>query len=79
MKENKTIRSIAFALGFFVLWGNIISLMLPADQYGTVIKTVDFVSVLFVLAILAAFLAEAVKAIKSKDKDNKQERGGNQT
>ena len=77
MKEYKTIRSIAFALGFFVLWGNIISLMLPADQYGTVIKTVDFVSVLYVLAVLVAFLAEAVKT--GKNKDSKQERGGNQT
>ncbi len=77
MKEYKTIRSIAFALGFFVLWGNIISLMLPADQYGTVIKTVDFVSVLYVLAVLVAFLAEDVKT--GKNKDSKQERGGNQT
>ena len=77
MKEYKTIRGIAFALGFFVLWGNVISLMLPADQYGAVIKTVDFVSILFALAILAAFLAETVKTRKSRD--NKHERGGKKT
>lgn len=75
MKEYKTIRSIAFALGFFVLWGNIISLLLPADEYGAVIKTVDFVSLLFALAILAAFVAEAAKTGKTEKKGMKKHGG----
>ena len=31
MKERKNLRNLVVALAFFVLWGNVVSLMLPAD------------------------------------------------
>ena len=65
MREKKTLRNIAVALCVFVLWGNLISLLLPADQYGAVIKTVDFSTVLFLLAIL-------ITAIYGIRKDRKE-------
>ena len=61
MKERKTIRNIALALGAFILWGNLISLLLPAEQYGAVIKTVDFTTVLYLAVILVAVLLKLRK------------------
>ena len=67
MKNYNTVRNIAVALGVFVLWGNIISLLLPVDQYDVVIKTVDFTTVLVVLALLIAVFCES-RAKRKKDK-----------
>ena len=52
MKENRTLRNIAIALGVFVLWGNVVSLILPPEQYSAIIKTVDAATLLFVLVFL---------------------------
>ena len=70
MKKNKTMRSIAIALGLFVLWGNIISLLLPVEEYGAVIKTIDFATILFVLAFLTAAFFES----RTKRRDSKAEK-----
>lgn len=52
MKENKTLLNWMIALSVFVVWGNIISLFLSGDQYDTVIKLIDFVSLVFALVVL---------------------------
>ena len=61
MKEHRAIRGLVIALIVFVLWGNVISLLLPAEDYGAVTKTVDFATVLFLLAILIAVLIGTVR------------------
>ena len=65
MKENKTLLNWMIALSVFVIWGNIISLFLSGDQHDAVIKLIDFVSLLFALAVL-------VSAVRGKGKN----RGG---
>ena len=73
MKKNKTLRNIVFALGLFVLWGNVISLLLPIEEYGAVIKTIDFSTILFVLAMLAvAFFGS--RGQSGKDEDGRKEK-----
>lgn len=72
MKKNKTMRSIAIALGLFVLWGNIISLLLPVEEYGAVIKTIDFSTILFILAFLTAAFFES----RAKHRDSEAEKAG---
>ena len=52
MKKQNTIRDLALAFGVFVFWGNVVSFLLPAEQYGAVVKTVDFASAVFLLAVL---------------------------
>lgn len=69
MKDLKTLQNVILALGFFVLWGNIVSLLLPAEQYGTVIKMIDFASLLFILAVLVPLVIGRHKG--GKDKQNK--------
>ena len=54
MGTNKTLRNVVIALILLVQWGNIVSLLLPADQYGSIIKIVDFSTVLFLVVILIA-------------------------
>ncbi len=58
MKEHKTVRNIAFAMGFYVLWANGVGLLLPADQYAAMSKTVGFTSLFFLPAILIAAISE---------------------
>jgi len=50
------LRNTVCALCMLILWGNIVSLFLPPEQYGTIVKTVDFSTVLFALAVLIAVL-----------------------
>ena len=69
MKDLKTLQNVILALGFFVLWGNIVSLLLPAEQYGSVIKMIDFASLLFILAVLVPLVIGRRKG--GKDKQNK--------
>ena len=69
MKDLKTLQNVILALGFFVLWGNIVSLLLPAEQYGAVIKMIDFASLLFILAVLVPLVIGRHKG--GKDKQNK--------
>ena len=69
MKDLKTLQNVILALGFFVLWGNIVSLLLPAEQYGSVIKMIDFASLLFILAVLVPLVIGRHKG--GKDKQNK--------
>ena len=69
MKDLKTLQNVILALGFFVLWGNIVSLLLPAEQYGAVIKMIDFASLLFILAVLVPLVIGRRKS--GKDKQNK--------
>ena len=72
MRKNKTMRNIAIALGTFVLWGNIISLLLPVEEYGAVIKTIDFSTILFILAFLTAAFFES----RAKRRDSEAENAG---
>ena len=76
MKDHKTIRNLIIALAFFVLWGNVVSLMLPADAHEAVIKLVDFGSLLFALAVLAAGLLDFAKAKSEARKESKSEKDG---
>lgn len=57
MKENKTLLNWAIALSVFVVWGNIVSLLIPADQYDAIVKIIDFVSLLFALVVLITAVA----------------------
>ena len=79
MKDHKSMRNLIVALAFFVLWGNVISLMLPAEAYDTIVKLVDFASLLFALAVLAAGLTGFVKTRKGSARGEKKtdESGGN--
>lgn len=70
MKDLKTLQNVILALGFFVLWGNIVSLLLPAEQYGTVIKMIDFASLLFILAVLVPLVIGRRKGGKHKQNKN---------
>ena len=70
MKDLKTLQNVILALGFFVLWGNIVSLLLPAEQYGAVIKMIDFASLLFILAVLVPLVIGRRKSGKKKKKKN---------
>ena len=75
MKERKTIktiRNLAIALGTFMLWGNIISLLLPTEEYGAVMKTVDFATVLFLLAIVITAVWGSIR--ESRNAGNKDEK-----
>ena len=65
MKKDNTQKNLTIAFGFLVVWGNLISLFLPADQFGTIIKIVDFASVIFLLCVL-------VTEIVKKNKEKKQ-------
>ncbi len=56
MKRNGAVRNVAIALLAFILWGNLISLLLPADLYGPIVRTVDFSTILFTAAILLTVL-----------------------
>ena len=58
MKTRKTMRNILCALSVLILWGNVVSLLLPTDQYGGIIKTIDFSTVLFVVMLLIAVFGE---------------------
>ena len=53
MKEN-----LILAFGLFVIWGNIISLFLPSGQYPMVVRTVDFVSAIFLVALVIVWTVE---------------------
>ena len=66
MKDRKTLRNIAIAFGFFVFWGNLVSLLLPASQHGTAIKIVDFASLVFILL----FLIIALIGMKKEQRNN---------
>ena len=71
MKENKTLLNWMIALSLFVVWGNIISLFLSGDQHDTVIKLIDFVSLLFALVVL-------VSAVRGKGKKGEEKENGEQ-
>ena len=78
MRNHKTIRDLAIALGFLVLWGNIVSLLLPADEYGSIIKIVDFASLLFAAVVLGTGLSSVIKKGKAgKKEESKKENTGN--
>lgn len=62
MNMNKRLRGWAIALGAFLLWGNLVSLMLPAENYPALVKTVDFATVVFLLAGLITAAAGGRKA-----------------
>ena len=76
MKDHKTLRNLIIALAFFVLWGNVVSLMLPPDDYDTIAKLVDFGSLLFALAVLAAGLLDFAKAKSGARKEKKSDKNG---
>ena len=71
MKEHRAIRGLVIALIVFVLWGNVISLLLPAEDYGAVTKTVDFATVLFLLAILIAVI---IGTVRERSKNSPKDR-----
>ncbi len=71
--KNKTERNLAIAFAIFVIWGNLISIFLPTEEYGAVIKTVDFVSVLFLLTFLIIEIRSIMKDSKKKENEKKGE------
>ena len=70
MKEKNRIRNVAIALGAFIFWGNLVSLMLPVENYAAVAKTVDFATVVFLLASLFTAVADLRKRYVSPKKEN---------
>ena len=72
MKEHRAIRGLVIALIVFVLWGNVISLLLPAEDYGAVTKTVDFATVLFLLAILIVVIIGTVRERRKNDPKDRE-------
>ena len=76
MKDHQHLRNLIIALAFFVLWGNVVSLMLPPEAHETVIKLVDFGSLLFALAVLAAGLFGMAKSKSGARKEDKSDKDG---
>ena len=70
MKEKNRIRDVAIALGAFIFWGNLVSLMLPVENYAAVAKTVDFATVVFLLAGLFMVAADLRKRCASPGKES---------
>ncbi len=70
MKEKSRVRNVAIALGAFIFWGNLVSLMLPVENYAAVAKTVDFATVVFLLAGLFTAVADLRKRYVSPKKEN---------
>jgi hypothetical protein len=74
MKDHQHLRNLIIALAFFVLWGNVVSLMLPPEAHETVIKLVDFGSLLFALAVLAAGVSGFAKAKRGERKEERSDK-----
>ena len=55
---KKTTWNLILALAVFVLWGNAVSLFLPVEDFGAVIKMIDFATVLYITAVLIAVFFE---------------------
>ena len=73
MKNLNTIRSFAIALAAIVLWGNLVSLLLPAEEHSMVVKTVDFATVLFLLAIMITAIIGTVKERRRTGREKKRD------
>lgn len=58
MKKNTSLLNCTIALGFLVLWGNLIRLLLPAEQFGAILKTIDFALLLYVLAVIGFLMSK---------------------
>ena len=69
MKKQGVIRNLAVALGVFLFWGNLISFLLPTEQYGAVIKTIDFSTAVFLLAILLSAAARLRKGRRDPERN----------
>lgn len=52
------LRNLSLALCAFILWGCLVGLLLPAEQAGAVIKTVDFSAAVFLAALLPLALSK---------------------
>ncbi len=75
--KNKTVRNFVLALGAFILWGNIVSFLLPAEQYGAVMKTIDFAAaVCLAAALTAAAVCAAKKRLGNERAGSKTEKQG---
>ena len=61
MKKRKTLRNLAAALGSFLLWGSLISLLLPAAELGAAVKTIEFAVFLFLPGVLVAAAGEIAR------------------
>ena len=77
MKKNKRFLNVAVAFGAFLFWGNIVSLLLPAEEYGSVIKTVDFATALFLLAVIATGCIELVRRRRKTAEEKNSTSGEN--
>ena len=52
MKEYNMIRNLAFALAAFLLWGNAVCLLLPAEEYAAIVRALSLTLGLFLAEIL---------------------------
>ena len=66
MKKKNTIFNLSVAFGAFLFWGNLVSFLLPAEQYGALVKTVDFATALFLLAVLVTAAAGIVRGRRQR-------------
>ena len=73
---KKTVWNVILALSFFILWGNVISLLLPAEDYSAVIKITDFATILYLVIVLASVFYENRRKQKhsSDEKMNEEQR-----
>lgn len=71
MKKKTAIFNLTAAFGAFLFWGNLVSFLLPAEQYGAIIKTVDFATALFLLAVLATACVRLVRQRRRKNGEDK--------
>ncbi len=69
MKNSRTIRNLGISLCVFVFWGNLVSLFLPMEEYGAVIKMIDFASALFVLAVLISAVIGIVREQRAREQE----------
>ena len=66
MKKGSSLFNGTIALVFLVLWGNLIRLLLPAEQYGVILKTLDYALFLYVVAVIGFLMGKVLSRRKEK-------------
>ena len=66
MKKGTSLFNSTIAWIFLVLWGNLIRLLLPAEQYGVILKTLDYALFLYVIAVIGFLLSKVLSLRREK-------------
>ena len=67
MKKGSSLFNGTIALVFLVLWGNLIRLLLPAEQNGVILKTLDYALLLYVVAAIGFLMGKVLNRRRKKD------------